>query len=79
MKIIPTNDDAWFWLNAVRKGTKFVPCKDSYKLKFYTIENSQNIGLYKLNGKNSEVGIGGEGAVNMFLEMYPEIREPLGV
>lgn len=77
MKIIPTNDDAWFWLNAVRNKTRFVPCKDSYKLKFYTVENSQNIGLYKINGKNSVVGIGGEEAVNMFLELYPDLRELL--
>ena len=79
MKIIPTNDDAWFWLNAVRNGTKFVPCKNSYKLRYYTVENSQEIGLYKLNGKNSVVGMGGEEAVNMFLEIYPDLKEILEV
>lgn len=74
MKIIPTNDDAWFWINAVRNGTKFVPCKNGYHLKYYTIENSQNVGLYQVNGNNSTNGIGGEEAASMFLDMYPEAR-----
>ena len=77
-KIIPTNDDAWFWLNAVRNKTKIVPCKDGYKLKFYTIENSQEIGLYKINCNNSTRGITGEEAVNMFMgKMFPEIKDPI--
>lgn len=74
MKIIPTNDDAWFWINAVRNGTKFVPCRNGYKLNYYTIENSQNVGLYQVNGNNSTNGIGGEDAANMFLDMYPDAR-----
>lgn len=73
MEIIPTNDDAWFWINAVRNRTKFVPAKEGYKLNYYTIENSQDIGLYQVNGDNSTKGIGGEDAANMFLrELYPE-------
>lgn len=75
MELIPTNDDAWFWLHGVRNRTKFVPCKDSYKLKYYTIENSQETGLYQVNGANSQTGIGGEGAVNMFLGIYPDLRK----
>lgn len=74
MKIIPTNDDAWFWLNGVRNKTRFVPCKDGYKLKHYTIEHSQDIGLYQVNGKDTTTGIGGEDAANMFMEMYPELK-----
>ncbi len=74
MEIIPTNDDAWFWLNSVRNRTKFVPCKNSYKLKYYPIENSQTSGLYQLNGNNSTQGLGGEEAVRMFLKMYPELQ-----
>ena len=75
MVLIPTNDDAWFWLNSVRNKTKFVPCKDGYKLKYYPIENSQVTGLYQLNCNGSVKGIGGEAAVNMFLEMYPDLKE----
>ena len=75
MKVLPTNDDTWFWVQGVRNRTKFVPCKDSYKLKYYTIEDSQEIGLYKLNGKNSTVGMGGEDSANMFMKMYPDAKE----
>lgn len=75
MKIIPTNDDAWFWINAVRNRTKFVPCKDSYKLKYYTIEDSQSVGLYQVNDSKSQVGLSGEAAANYFLKTYTDAKE----
>lgn len=74
MKLIPTNDDAWFWLHGALQGTKIVPCKNGYKLKLYPIENSQVVGLYQINGANTTVGIGGQEAANMFMEMYPELK-----
>lgn len=74
MKLIPTNDDAWFWLHGALQGTRFVPCKDGYKLKLYPIENSQVTGLFQINGANSLQGIGGEDAANMFMEMYPDLK-----
>lgn len=74
MKIIPTNDDAWFWINAVKNKTKFIPCKNSYKLKFYQIENSQEVGLYQVNGKDTTQGINGEEAATMLVNMYPETQ-----
>ena len=77
MEIIPTNDDAWFWINAVRKGTKFVPAKEGYKLKYYTVESSQETGLYQVNGANTQRGICGEDAANMFLKMYPDAYEKI--
>ena len=75
MTIIPTNDDAWFWINAVRNKTRFVPCRNGYKLKFYLIENSQQVGLYQVNGPNSAQGVSGEDAANMFMKMYPDAKE----
>lgn len=74
MQIIPTNDDAWFWINAVRNKTKFVPCKHGYKLKYKVIENSQKVGLCKVNMLNSTTGISGQDAANMFMAMYPDAK-----
>ena len=74
MTIIPTNDDAWFWLNAIRNNTKIVQSRNGYKLKMYPIENSQELGLYKLNCNNSQLGITGEVAANMFAEQYPDFN-----
>ena len=73
-EIIPTNDDAWFWLHAVRNGTKIVPCKDGYKLKHYVVENSQTSALCKVNCNNSVCGIKGEDAANMFMGIYPDAK-----
>lgn len=75
MKIIPTNDDAWFWINAVRKGTKFVPVHDSYKLAYYLVEGTQETGLYKLNMEKSIQGLCGQDAANMFMNMYEDGRK----
>ena len=77
MSIIPTNDDIWFWANAVKNNTKIVPLKNGYKLKHYPIENSQVTGLYKVNGFDTINGINGDIACNMFYKMYPEIRSKL--
>ena len=48
MKIAPTNDDIWFWLQAVLKGTRIrVVENPNYKLNY--VPNSQSVGLYKIN------------------------------
>ena len=48
MKLAPTNDDIWFWLQAVLKGTRIRVAKNpNYKVKY--IPNSQKVGLYKIN------------------------------
>ena len=48
MKLAPTNDDIWFWLQAVLKGTKIrVVNNPQYKLNY--VPNTQNIGLSKIN------------------------------
>ena len=74
MEIIPTNDDAWFWLHEVRNETKIVAAKNGYKLKLYPIENSQEIGLYKLNCNQSVQGITSEVATNQFRDKYPDLK-----
>ena len=75
MTLVPTNDDAWFWINAVRKGTKFVPAKDGYKLNYYLVEGSQKTGLFQINTVNSQIGLCGQDAANMFLKMYDDGRK----
>ena len=48
MKLAPTNDDIWFWLQAVLKGTRIrVVENPNINLKY--VPNSQNVGLYKIN------------------------------
>lgn len=50
MKLAPTSDDIWFWLQAVLKGTKIrVVNNPQYKLNY--VPNTQNVGLYNINDK----------------------------
>ena len=48
MKLAPTNDDIWFWFQAVLKGTRIrVVEKPNIKLNF--VPKSQKVGLNKIN------------------------------
>lgn len=51
-KIIPTQDDIWFWAMTVLNKRKIEIVK-SYSMQIQTIENSQNVGLCKINNKKS--------------------------
>ena len=77
MSVIPTNDDIWFWANAVKNGTKIVAMKNGYKIKHFPLENSQTTGLWQINGFDPINGINGDVACNMFYNMYPEVKEKL--
>ena len=48
MKLAPTNDDIWFWLQAVLKGTR-IRVVENPNIKLNYIPNSQKVGLYKVN------------------------------
>jgi hypothetical protein len=48
LKLCPTNDDIWFWTQAVRKGTKINVCNPGWH-SFRYIQNSQSVGLFNTN------------------------------
>ena len=74
-KIIPTNDDIWFWGHAVKNGTKIKVVQGNYDLKMFVIENSQEDSLWKKNMLNTTVGLNGNDAVNLMCNTFPETRE----
>ena len=77
MKVIPTNDDIWFWAHALRNKTKIKVIKNNYKLKMFVIENSQEDSLWKKNMLNTTVGLNGNDAVNLMCDTFSEARESL--
>ena len=77
MKLVPTNDDLWFWAHALKKGTKIRVIKDNYKLKNYIVENSQEDALWQKNMVNSgsAIGMSGYDTINMLSDLFPEVKE----
>lgn len=74
-KIIPTQDDIWFWAMAVLAGTK-IRLNKGYSYNHTTVENTQDFGLCKLNNRKSK-GVSGKDGFNILAENYPEIIEIL--
>src|SRR5574344_1329516 len=74
MKLMPTNDDVWFWANAVKKGTKISVNPNSYSLKLMIDRTIGGTCLWKMNMKNTTIGINGNDAVNLMRDKYEEIR-----
>lgn len=77
MKIIPTNDDIWFWAHALRNKTKIKVIKNNYDLKMFVIENSQEDSLWKKNMLNTTTGLNGNDAVNLMCDTFSEAKESL--
>ena len=50
MKLAPTNDDQWFWIQGILNNVK-VRVVDNPNLKLNYIKNTQKIGLFKKNDK----------------------------
>lgn len=74
-KIVPTQDDIYFWGMAVLNNTKIQLVK-GYSYNHCTVENTQKSGLCKINRHNSQ-GMSGQEAFNKIVEFYPEIKERL--
>jgi hypothetical protein len=69
MDIAPTNDDIWFWLQAVRNNVRVrVPVKHFPKLHY--INDSQKVGLFKINDHGKKLFFI---QLNKILERYPDI------
>jgi len=77
MKIVPTNDDLWFWAHALKKGTKIRVIENNYKLKNYIVENSQEDALWQKNMINSgsAIGMSGKDTINMLNDLFSEVKE----
>ena len=54
MKLAPTNDDIWFQLQAVLKGTR-IRVVENPNIKLNYVRNSQNVGLYKINDNGEKL------------------------
>jgi len=74
-KLIPTQDDAWFWAMAVLNKTK-IKVVDGFDTNLFTIENSQQYGLCKINN-NSGQGMYTQDALAIMIKEYPVILEYL--
>ena len=73
MKIIPTNDDVWFWAMALKKGTKVSVNPNGYKLKLIIDRTVQDCALWKKNMKNTTTGISGNDSVNLMRKTFEEV------
>ncbi len=74
MKLMPTNDDCWFWGMAVKNNKKIMVNKNGYKLKLMIDQTVQADALWKKNMLTSSEGLNGKYAVNLLCETYPEIK-----
>lgn len=77
MKLMPTNDDCWFWGMAVKNNKKIMVNENGYKLKLMIDQTVQSDALWKKNMLTSTEGLNGKYAVNLLCEKFPEIRENL--
>ena len=77
MKLMPTNDDVWFWGMAVKAGTKVCVNPEGYGLRLMIDRTVQESALWKLNMDNTTVGTGGSAGVNIMADNWSEIRERL--
>lgn len=77
MKIIPTNDDLWFWGMAVKNGTKIKVNPYGYNLELLFDRTVQDSALWKLNMDNTVVGTSGIGGVNKMCNFDPVIQNNL--
>ena len=73
MKLAPTNDDVWFWFQAVLKGTRIrVVEKPNIKLNF--VPKSQNVALNKINDRGQKLFWKD---FNKMLDYYTELKSIL--
>ncbi|GHV16219.1 hypothetical protein FACS189493_1710 [Spirochaetia bacterium] len=70
-KLTPSNDDIWFWTQALRKGTRIRVAEEPDLSENY-IEGTQDVGLVKTNS----MGINDDLLQNV-LTYYPEIYDIL--
>ena len=77
MKIIPTNDDVWFWAMALKNGTKVNVNPNGYKLKLIIDRSVQDCALWRKNMNNTTTGISGNDSVNLMKDTFSEVKNCL--
>lgn len=68
---VPTHDDIWFWAMALLNMTKIRSVK-GYTESVNYVENTQDVGLCKIN-KGTSQGGSVEDAIAKMVKMYPEL------
>lgn len=71
--LIPTQDDVWFWAMAVLNHTK-IKIAANYSIQLITVEDTQDVGLSKINAKNN-TGIDSLEASRLIANEFPKILE----
>lgn len=72
-KVIPTQDDLWFWAMALLNKTK-IQIVSSYDMQIKTVENTQHCGLCKINNSSNK-GINGKDGFKIISKTFPEILD----
>ncbi len=75
MKLIPTQDDVWFFAMALLNNVK-IKAVSGFQIQLPSIDEAGKTGLCKINKKNSG-GINSIDAVIKVAEKFPEIKEKL--
>lgn len=70
-KILPTQDDIFFWGMAILNKTP-IQIVNGYSKTLKVIENTQNSGLCKINIKKGK-GLSGNQSLEQLLKAYPEV------
>lgn len=74
-KLLPTQDDVWFWAMAVLNNTK-IKSVASFDISLPTVENTQQYGLSKINCKSKQ-GINSLDGINLITKEYDKILDKL--
>ncbi len=72
MRLMPSNDEIFFWAMAVRNRTKIVNTM-GFDYKCIMIREQQKVALSKINVAGSKCGIDGKSALQLAARTYPEI------
>lgn len=72
-KFLPTQDDLWFWIMAVKNNTK-IKIVSSYDMQIITVEDTQQYGLCKINVKGKN-GLHARDGFALISEKCPDIVE----
>ncbi len=72
MKLMPSNDEIFFWGMCVRNKTKIVNTM-GFNYKCLMLREQQKVALSKINKKGSNTGIDGASALQLLAKTYPEI------
>ena len=72
MKLMPSNDEIFFWGMAVLNGTKIVNTM-GFGYKCVMLREQQHTALNKINVEGSAAGIDGKSALQLIAKTYPRI------